>query len=308
MRRLAAAFMVLALVCLVGCGGGASSGTVSQANGSSASAGTSNAAATSAQRADRNGFDEAAGTPITIASTQFQLPSYYGEPKTGEDGSATYSAGNDAAIYTRVDVSSSPITGFTEKAKNSLKDIALKGLGDKAQVLNVQDSSIAGKPAVIITAMGSLNSVPVDAKFAFFCDTATNSMGSLLLSEYTKSEYTYFPDFDRMLASAVAVEPVPAEPAATEQAPAADGVSPDVKEALDSYEAFMDEYVDFMQRYNESGNSSQMMVDYLNYLQKYTDLAAKIEKMDTDSMSSADYAYYIEVTSRVAQKLINVSM
>ena len=51
-----------------------------------------------------------------------------------------------------------------------------------------------------------------------------------------------------------------------------------------------------------------MMVDYLNYLQKYTDFAAKIEKMDTNSMSSADYAYYIEVTSRVAQKLINVSM
>ena len=305
---MAAAFMVLALVCLVGCGGGASSGTVSQANGSSASAGTSNAAATSAQRADRNGFDEAAGTPITVANTQFRLPSYYGEPKTGEDGSATYSVGNDAALFTQTIAVSGKVTGFTDETKNAAKNVVLKALGDKAQVLSMEDSTVAGKPAVLIRATGHLKNTAVDSKFAFFCDAASNSLGHLWLAESSAGEDTYFPDFDRMLASAVDVEPVPAEPAATEQAPAADGVSPDVKEALDSYEAFMDEYVEFMQRYNESGNSSQMMVDYLNYLQKYTDLAAKIEKMDTDSMSSADYAYYIEVTSRVAQKLINVSM
>lgn len=83
-------------------------------------------------------------------------------------------------------------------------------------------------------------------------------------------------------------------------------VSPDVKEALDSYEAFIDEYVAFMQEYKDSGNAVGMLSDYTSFLQRYTDFAQKIDAMDTSDMSTADYAYYIEVTSRVSQKLLGV--
>jgi len=81
-------------------------------------------------------------------------------------------------------------------------------------------------------------------------------------------------------------------------------VSPDVKEALDSYEQVMDEYVAFMKQYKESGNAVSMLSDYTAMLQKYTEFSSKIESMDTKNMSKADYAYYIEVTSRVSQKLL----
>lgn len=94
--------------------------------------------------------------------------------------------------------------------------------------------------------------------------------------------------------------------AAAEEKEAADSgeVSADVKEALDSYEAVMDEYVDFMQRYKDSGYSASMLSDYTDMLQKYNDFSEKINAMDTGNMSNADYAYYIEVTSRVSQKLL----
>ncbi|MDO4891504.1 MAG: hypothetical protein Q3963_09065, partial [Coriobacteriaceae bacterium] len=94
--------------------------------------------------------------------------------------------------------------------------------------------------------------------------------------------------------------------AAAEEKEAADSgeVSADVKETLDSYEAVMDEYVDFMQRYKDSGYSASMLSEYTDMLQKYNDFSEKINAMDTSNMSNADYAYYIEVTSRVSQKLL----
>lgn len=98
------------------------------------------------------------------------------------------------------------------------------------------------------------------------------------------------------------------EPASEEPAADAGGVSPDVKEALDSYEAVMDEYVAFMQKYKDSGYSASMLGDYTSMLQKYTEFSQKIDAMDTDNMSTADYQYYIEVTSRVSQKLLDVAM
>lgn len=99
---------------------------------------------------------------------------------------------------------------------------------------------------------------------------------------------------------AVSEEPAPEAPVS------ADGVSPEVKEALDSYEAVMDEYVAFMHKYQESGYSASMLSDYLSMLDKYNEFSAKIQAMDTENMTDADYSYYIEVTSRVAQKLREV--
>ena len=107
------------------------------------------------------------------------------------------------------------------------------------------------------------------------------------------------------------------EPETTQDAYAADeedqpsnegGVSADVKEALDSYEAFIDEYVAFMQRFGETDDTTAMMLDYADFLSRYADFSQKIDAMDTDDMSEADYAYYLEVTSRCAQKLLEASV
>ena len=86
-----------------------------------------------------------------------------------------------------------------------------------------------------------------------------------------------------------------------------DQVNPDLKEALDSYEAFMDEYVEFMKSYQESGDATSMLQDYTDYLQRYSEFTRKIDKLDTKDMSSADYAYYIDVTARVSKKLLEAS-
>lgn len=84
-------------------------------------------------------------------------------------------------------------------------------------------------------------------------------------------------------------------------------VSPDLKEWLDSYEAFVDEYIEFMKNYQESGDAMSMLSDYTNYMQRYSEYMDKASKMDTSKMSAADYAYYIDVTARISKKLLEVS-
>ena len=85
-------------------------------------------------------------------------------------------------------------------------------------------------------------------------------------------------------------------------------MTPELKEALDSYEAFIDEYVEFMQTYKDSDDVVSMMSEYSEYMQKYADAMEKIDNMDTENMSPADYSYYIEVTTRAAQKAANVAL
>ena len=103
------------------------------------------------------------------------------------------------------------------------------------------------------------------------------------------------------------------EPAETEApegpALAETDIRPEVKEFLDAYEACMDEYVDFMQKYMNADPSSMasMMGDYYRILTRYTEFAEKIDAFDESELTNAELAYYLEVTSRVSQKLLSVA-
>ena len=85
------------------------------------------------------------------------------------------------------------------------------------------------------------------------------------------------------------------------------GITPELKAFLDRDETFMDKYIAFMQKYQNSSNSSAMLTDYLSMMQEYAEFTEAINKYDTNEMSTADSMYYLEVTTRVAKKLINVA-
>ncbi len=84
-------------------------------------------------------------------------------------------------------------------------------------------------------------------------------------------------------------------------------VSTNFKETMDSYEAFIDEYVEFMNKYQESDDTAAMLADYSEFVSKYKDYATKIGEINEDELSAADLAYYIEVTGRVNSKLASIS-
>lgn len=93
----------------------------------------------------------------------------------------------------------------------------------------------------------------------------------------------------------------------TKPAQTADGVDPELKAFLDSYEEFMDEYILFMKKYmNDPGNAVTMLGEYASIMEKYGEFAEAVEKYDEREMSTADAKYYLEVTNRINQKMLDL--
>lgn len=85
------------------------------------------------------------------------------------------------------------------------------------------------------------------------------------------------------------------------------GMRPEFKEAMDSYEAFFDEYCAFMKTYNSSSNPTSMLNDYLNFMSRYTETMNKLNEINDDEMNNAELLYYTEVMVRINQKLLETN-
>ncbi len=106
---------------------------------------------------------------------------------------------------------------------------------------------------------------------------------------------------------AIPIETEPEETTETEPN-LIDNIRPEFKEAMDSYEAFFDEYCEFMKKYMESDDLLSMMTDYASYMAQYSETMDKLEKMGEEEMSDAESAYYLEVMTRINTKLMEVAI
>lgn len=84
------------------------------------------------------------------------------------------------------------------------------------------------------------------------------------------------------------------------------GVDPDLKAFLDSYEKFVDEYVDFMKKYMANPTDLSLLGEYTDMLAELSEFESKLDKYDSNNMSTEDAAYYLEVTSRCTQKMLEI--
>lgn len=98
------------------------------------------------------------------------------------------------------------------------------------------------------------------------------------------------------------------EPSESTNKDTENGISPEFKNAMDSYEAFFDEYIAFMEKYSSSDNSDlSLLTDYADYMSKYTEVMEDFEAWDSKDMSTEETAYYIEVQTRINQKLLKIA-
>lgn len=141
--------------------------------------------------------------------------------------------------------------------------------------------------------------------------SAKNSAGDKLKLEYAglNTMSVSLDATDETRAAQAESESAPAldEPSAQDSSESAEASAPqDFKETMDAYEAFMNNYVDFMVKYKDSGNVFSMAVDYTKLMGEYSEWAKKIEAIDESALSDEDYAYWIEVQSRVNERLLSL--
>lgn len=87
-----------------------------------------------------------------------------------------------------------------------------------------------------------------------------------------------------------------------------DGMRPEFKSAMDSYEEFMNEYCDFMDKYKESdGTDLKLLADYATFVSKYASFVKEFEAWDNEEMNTTETAYYMDVQTRISKKLLEVA-
>ena len=78
---------------------------------------------------------------------------------------------------------------------------------------------------------------------------------------------------------------------------------PEFKAAMDSYEAFYDEYCSFMKSYYEDPTNSAYLSQYADLITRSAEMEEAFDEWDESDMNTAELEYYLEVTNRVLEKL-----
>ncbi len=258
---------------------------------------------------DRNGFNAATDKTVEIGFLRYTVPDYFQESAARGDARLFTAANNTREAWLLLNCIEMKITDekFAARRKELLTELISelepKDAGDP------EETSAGGMTGAAMDFRGKYTGLRGKGQIVCLNRTDTRVYYALLF-QADLSTYDYFPDFNRILATAELLpEPTPTpEPTPEPKSEASSGaVDPDLKAMLDEYEAFMDEYVKFMKSYSAGGANMNDMMKYLNFLTKYSDFMAKVDAVDEKKLSDADYLYYSQVMLRVSQKLLEAA-
>lgn len=85
-----------------------------------------------------------------------------------------------------------------------------------------------------------------------------------------------------------------------------DGMRPEFKEAMDSYEEFYKEYCDVLKKYSSNPTDLSILTEYTKLTEQSVEMSEKFEAWDEGEMNDAELKYYLEVSGRVTQMLLEV--
>lgn len=86
-----------------------------------------------------------------------------------------------------------------------------------------------------------------------------------------------------------------------------DGMRPEFKEAMDSYEAFYDEYCALMKQYSANSTDLTLLGKYADMLTRLSEMDEKFEAWEDGDLNDAELKYYLEVNSRITAKLLDAA-
>ena len=84
-------------------------------------------------------------------------------------------------------------------------------------------------------------------------------------------------------------------------------IRPEFKTAIDSYEAFVNDYCDFMIEYEKNPTDLGLLAKMPGMLADLAEMEKAFAAWEDDDLSNAELTYYIEVQGRVTKKLVDVA-
>ena len=87
----------------------------------------------------------------------------------------------------------------------------------------------------------------------------------------------------------------------------ANGIRPDFKKAMDAYEAYVDEYCEFMKKYDADSSNLTLLMEYGKMVSKLNEMTDAYDEWESEDLTDEELKYYIDVQARVSKKLIDVT-
>ena len=195
------------------------------------------------------------------------------------------------------------ILGQTECKNESTFDSAIEemisSIGDGFEVSVSTDTSLAGLHGTSISASGESNSVSATISITSAYQPDIQKAILILFMSTGNLQYDYLADYNTLISTAKLAEPLPVN--------SVSGIRPEFKEAMDSFEIFFNEYVDFMQEFSNSGDTLSLLSAYTDYMAQYTETMDALSKLKESDMSKEENLYYLEVLSRITKKLSEIA-
>lgn len=285
--------------------------------------------ASTSQKRDKSGFCIETNQRITFGGVDFSIPDYYDtvDKKSTEIYKHYYPERSDynCSLILRVEDTKISQSDFDFGKENAAKEMISKYSSGSAIEIKSEPKQIADLSGWSFSfKMGpdTENLTVVNGAFALDPDNQKLLLVVQMYDSTDRSDIDYTGDFDKIIESAERTfvprtndEPLPFEgqeanqeepskPESTAEA-LVDGMRAEFKVAMDSYEAYIDRYCDFMENYDVSNIS--MLTEFAKLMGQYADMTEKFEQWEDSDLNDTELAYYLQVQSNINQKLLAVT-
>ena len=245
-------------------------------------------------------WDSSTATTEELGVYNITFPSYKG--KEEKEGAIYYEINDGTYMVSLVNDTGKDFSNFSDSyIKSQFRDLINK-IGIKEYRIidtELKDlSNLSNSTVIIEKAANVMKDKPSIIKSALIVDKSNGYLIFLMMVVSADSEYSYDNIFNSILDSV----------SYKEGAAVSSGLGNDFKEMMDSYESFMDKYIEVLQKMNADPTNMDILSDYYSLLTEYTNWADKIEKLDESELTDEELKYYMEVTGRVSQKMINAGL
>ncbi len=85
------------------------------------------------------------------------------------------------------------------------------------------------------------------------------------------------------------------------------GMRPEFKNAMDTFERFYDKYCSFMKKYMANPSDLTLLSEYASMTSDLLEMDKELQAWEGKDMNAAETKYYVEMTGRISKKLLEVA-